>query len=201
MGNQTIYTMESVNLLVGTILGGTVAPGYSTHLTIQELKLPAMEEAYVDHMPGGAPVSIEIMMHVNKLESTFNLAGFNPDIMRVLGTANMAMQVFTANGLIRDRRSGQALAAQAIMVGRLGRVNPTAFRKGDLMSHEYSIRSIIKYSLHMQEIAGEGGSGDLKQIYNWDFFTSDFYVGDINLNTEMINTLGIPTVASPPGNA
>lgn len=187
MADATIYTMESANLICGDS-GSNSSPGISTHLTLQELKLPTMEEAYVDHTPGGAPIGIEIPTHMNKLEATFNLAGWDPKIMAYIGQPDPKYQKFTAYGLIRDRRSSKALQAMAIMEGRLGRVNPTAFSKGNLMSHEYSIKSIISYKLLMSLTV----NGQLSEIYFWDFFTSVRRIGGKDLNEDMIRLLRIP---------
>lgn len=194
---QNLYTMEAVNLICGDI-GGSSSPGYSTHLVLDELKLPALEEAYVDHMPGGAPVSIEIDMHFNRLEATFNLAGLQPDIMKLIATSRRELQRYTANGLVRERRTGRALKATAILQGRMGRANPTAFSKGNKMAHEYSIRSIVHYEFWMQVDPGaNGGGGGVIQepIYYWDFFTSEFRVGEVNINEDLIRVLEIPGVA------
>ena len=191
MSNSTIYVMESANMICGNSGGRGSAPGISTHLVLQELKLPTLEENYVDHAPGGAPVAIEIPTHQNKLEATFNLAGWDPKIMSYIGQNDPTYQVFTAYGLIRDRRTSRAHQAKAVMEGRLGRVNPTAFSKGNLMSHEYSIKSIVSYKLLMQEQA----NGPLDEIYWWDFFTSVRRVGGKDLNRDMIRMLAIPANA------
>lgn len=181
-----VYVMEAVNLKC-TDSGGGATPGISTHLTLSELKLPAMEENYVDHMAGGARMAIEIHTHLARLEGTFTLAGWQPEVMKLLGRSERINQVFTAYGLIRDRRVGTALQAVAVMEGRLGRVNPTAFTRGSLQHHEYSIRGIISYKLDMQQAAG----GSLNEIYFWDFFTSEFRVGGDDINKELRNTLAI----------
>jgi len=143
---SNIYTMESANMICGNT-GNKTAPGITTHLVLQELKLPGLEENYVDHAPAGASVAIEINTHINKLEATFNLAGWDPDVMVYFGREEFRYHQFTAYGLIRDRRQGVALGAYAKFQGRLGRVNPTAFSKGNLMAHEYSIKSIVHYEL------------------------------------------------------
>jgi phage tail tube protein FII len=189
----TVYTMESANLICGDVTPNEqgAAPGISTHLVLQELKLPGLEENYVDHTPGGAPIAIEIPTHMNKLEATFNLAGWDPGVMIFVGQNIRTYQRFTAYGLIRDRRSSQALQATAIIEGRMGRVNPTAFRKGDLMAHEYSLRSIVHYELWMQMNADATPS----EIYFWDFFTSTRRIGQVDLNDDMIRVLAIPGVA------
>ena len=195
MANTTVYTMESANLICGDTRpprgGASVsgAPGISTHLTLQELKLPGFEENYVDHAPGGAPLAIEIPTHFNKLEATFNLAGWDPEVMRFIGQNNPTYQRFTAYGLIRDRRSAAAHQAVAVIEGRMGRVNPTAFSKGNLQAHEYSIKSITHYELWMQNKAGNTRPNE---IYYWDFFVSRFRVGSVELTNDMVRLLAIP---------
>lgn len=190
MANATVYVMESANIICGDTRG-TSAPGISTHLTLQELKLPTMEENYVDHAPGGAPIAIEVPTHMNKLESTFNLAGWDPALMTYIGQNDPMYQRFTAYGLIRDRRTSKALQATAIIEGRLGRVNPTAFSKGNLMHHEYSIKSIVHYELYMQL---NSTSMMPAEIYFWDFFTSVRRIGGKDLNEDLVALLSIPAV-------
>ena len=197
MAQATVYVMEGANLICGDTRSpaaggdssGTTAPGSSTHLVLQELKLPALEENYVDHTPGGAPVGIEVPTHINKLEATFNLAGWDPNIMTFIGQNNPFLQRFTAYGLIRDRRTSNALGATAVIEGRMGRVNPTAFSKGNLMSHEYSIKSIVHYELWMQLTPGQATP---TEVYFWDFFTSRLRSGRVELTNDMVRLLAIP---------
>ena len=77
----------------------------------------------------------------------------------------------------------------ARMEGRLGRVNPTAFSKGNLMAHEYAIKSIVSYHLTMELAPG----GTPSEIYWWDFFTSVRRIGGKDQNADMIDNLSIPT--------
>ena len=197
MANSTVYVMESANLICGDTRspenpgagGGSTTPGVSTHLILQELKLPALEENTVDHAPGGAPMAIEIPTHFNKLEATFNLAGWDPAVMAFVGQTDRYHQRFTAYGLIRDRRTLVALQAIAVIEGRLGRMNPTAFSKGNLMAHEYSIKSIVSYKLHMQRAKNSSPV----VIYKWDFFTSQFASGRFDLNRDINTLLAIPS--------
>jgi len=185
----TVYVMEGANVICGNTVGAEGGmPGVSTHLVLQEVKLPTMEENYAEHTPAGAPIAIEVPTHINRLEATFNLAGWDPDIMKFLGQNSSEYHRFTIYGMIRDRRTSIALQAIARIQGRLGRVNPTAFSRGNLMSHEYSIKSITSYSLAMQRDIGE----DPEPIYGWDFFTSDLIIGGQNINADMVRTLAIP---------
>lgn len=189
-----VYTMEAANLIVGGS-GTDAAPGKSTHLVLAELKLPGMEENYVDFLPGGAPVAIEINTHINRLEASFNLNGWQPEVMGVLASSDYDQQIFTAYGLIRNRVDGTASRALAIMWGRLGRVNPTAFRRGDLMVYEFAIRGITHYELYMAPNANVDALN--YPIYNWDFFESRFEVTDMNgqvqnINEDLLTILAIP---------
>lgn len=173
----SVFIMEGANLFAGDH-----DPSNSTHLVLDELKLPGLEEVYTDHNPGGAPIAVEVDTHIQRLEATFNLAGWNVGVMQMIGSSNRAQQIFTAYGAIRDRRLGVLVESKAVMQGRLGRVNPTPFRKGDKMGHEYSIRGIVHYELTM---------GD-SEIYYWDFFESARRVGGVDLNETMNTILRIP---------
>ena len=186
----TLYVMEAANMICGDT-GDANAPGISTHLEIINLKLPSLEEHLVDHTPGGAPVQIEVPMFQNRLESTFALAGWNPGVLSMFASSLRAMQRFTAYGLIRDRRTGVALQAIAMFEARLSRANMGEFRKADLMSTEYALRSIVHYELYMQAVAGAEPS----EICFWDFFTSTRRMGGVDLNAEFNQILAIPGVA------
>lgn len=193
----TVYVLESANIICGDT-GAASQPGFSTHLVLQTMKLPGFQENNMDHAPGGARIAIEVPSHITKLESTFNLAGWNPDIDKLLGTSIRAQQRYTVYGLIRDRRTGSALQCRAFMEGRLGRRNPTEYKKGDLMAHEYAITSIVHYELYMQTtpIAAAAGSDTaLDEIYYWDFFESAFRVGGVDIQSEENMILAIPGAA------
>ena|SRR5215204_3339234 len=191
---NTIYTMEAANLFCSN-LGVENQPGFTTHLMLQELKLPGLEENFVDFLPAGSPVATEVKTHVNRLECTFTLNGWQPSIQQLIFPSSALQKVYTAYGVIRDHRTGRANKAEAIMYGRLGRVNPTAYRKGDLMQHEYSIRSITHYELRMESNPGSGvvdaGTTTMLEIYRWDFFENTFIVGNTDVTAAENRILGI----------
>jgi phage tail tube protein FII len=177
---SNVFTMESANLFCGAHDRAT-----SNHLRLLGLKLPGLEENYVDWNPGGAPIASEVETGINKLEATFNLAGWQPEVMKLIGTSKRERQVFTAYGVIRDRRQGIAVEARCIMQARLGRVNPTEFKRGDLQSHEYSIRGVVHYELYMKD----------DEIYYWDMFTNEFRIGGEDINVDTNRILKVPTSA------
>jgi len=170
--------MEAANLFTGGD-----PPNNSNHLALQSLKLPGMEEAFQDHSAGGAPVAIRIDTHINPLEATFNLLGWNIQVYNLMRSWVKANQHFTARGLVRDRMSGKAIAAEAVMWGRLSRINPTDYRRNDLMAHEHQINGITHYELKV---------GDQEVVY-WDFFTNELVIMGIDRNREQNNILLIPS--------
>jgi phage tail tube protein FII len=174
---MNVLTMEAANLFCGDHDRAT-----SNHLALLDLKLASLEENLVDWNPGGSPVASEVETGINKLEMTFNLAGWTPEVMKLIGTSQRERQVFTAYGVIRDRRAGSTLEAMAVAQGRLARVNPTSFKRGDLQQHEYTIRGIVHYELYLGE----------DEIYYWDMFTNELRIGGVDVNFETNRILRIP---------
>lgn len=184
---NNIYVLEAVNLLVSNVSATSNASQsiYSQHLTLSELKLPGLEEAYVNHQPGGAWLGIEVDVNITRLEATFNLAGIQTEVMTLLGRQ---LNTFTAFGAVRSRSDGTIQQAKAVMVGRLGRVNPQNFRRGDLLHHEYSIRGIVHYEFYLGEQSAP------EEIYFWDFFTNAFRIGTNDINADVNAALGLTGV-------
>lgn len=172
-----VLTMEAANIFCGDH-----DPSKSNHLTLGPLKLPALEVNYQDHTAGGAPVGIEVDTHVMRLECTFSLLGWTDYVMELIRASTREKQIFTAYGVIRDRRTGKAQEAKAIMQGQLGRVNPTEFRRGTNQDHEYSIRGIVHYELYLNKA----------ELYFWDFFENAFRSGGTDLNADINQILRIP---------
>ncbi|WP_276200174.1 phage major tail tube protein [Chelatococcus sp. XZ-Ab1] len=173
---STIYIMEAANLYCGDH-----DPANSKHLTLEELKLPDLQEVLVDHQPGGGKVGVEFAVGVEKLEPTFNLKGWDPVLLRQFGLGSRERRVFTAYGVVRDKRSGRAIEAKAVMEGRLSRIAPAAFQRGEAMSHEYSINEVLHYEVHFD---------GAEEMY-WDFFTNTFRLGGVDPDPEFNNILRI----------
>ncbi len=173
---MTLYIFEAANLFCGD-----VDPTKSKHLSIQELKLPALQEQYQDHMAGGAPVQIEIATGINKLEPTFKLVGHDPDLLREFGLGSRIRNMFTAYSVIVDRRTGRRIERKAIMEGRLGKVEEDAQKKGDLMATDYAINEVWHYEIWF----------DGREVYYWDFLTNTLRVNNVSENREINQILRI----------
>lgn len=175
---NTVYVMQAVNLFAGDH-----DPTASKHLSITELALPTLQEIYADHHPGGARVAVEWEVGIQKLEATFKLGGFDPDLLTRFGLNTRQRQVFTAYGVIADKRTGRMIEAKAIMEGRLGKVEPEAFQRGEFQSHDYAVNELTHYELWFDEA----------EKIAWDFFTNLWRVDGADQNADVNRILRIPT--------
>jgi len=176
---STVYLMTAANLFVGDH-----DPTKSKHLTLTELKLPDLQEIFADHHGGGTLVATEFAVGVEKLEPTFNLAGFDPDLLTAFGLNTRFRHTFTAYGNITDQRSGREIQSKAIIEARLGRVAPDAFTKGELQGHEYAMNSVVHYELWFDGV----------EKIAWDFFTNLWRVDGIDQYAAVNRNLGVPGV-------
>ena len=175
---STIYIMEAANLFCGDH-----DPTASKHLTLTELQLPALQEMYQDHHAGGSRVQIEVAVGIQKLEPTFKLAGWDPDLLTRFGLGSSRASVFTAYGVVRDKRTGVAYEAKAIMEGRLGKVEADTFQRGEMMGHGYAINEVMHYELWF---------ADQEKLY-WDFYSTDWRLDGVSQNDDERRILRIPS--------
>jgi P2 family phage contractile tail tube protein len=181
-----VQTMEAANLFCGK---DPKDVSVSNHLVLTEIKLPALDEVYVDHRAGGAPVAIEIDTVINKLESTFILLGWTPSVAALAASWERNQNHFYMYGVIRDRQSGDIIQAIAHLIGRLGKTDPQNWRRGDVMHWNYALKGIVHYELSI------GG----QPMYYWDFFTNDLRIGGVPRNDQINTALGIPAAPATIG--
>lgn len=173
---NSFYIMEAVNLFAGDH-----DPSNSKHLTLEEFKLPDLQEMYQEHMPGGGAVQVEFAVGIQKLEPTFKLKGFDPELLTQFGLGSKRLTRFTGYGVMRDQRTGEAIQSIASIEGRLGKVAPDAYKRGELNGDEYSISQVMHYELSF------GG----RELIYWDFFTNTLRMNGVDQQAETNRMLGI----------
>jgi len=176
MATGNIFVLTGVNLFCGDD-----DPTKSKALTLAELKLPTLEEDYQSHRAGGALVEIEIPVGIKKLDATFKLDGTDTDLLVKFGLNSKVRQVFTAYANISDRRSGRDIPARAIIEGRLGKVDPDAYKRGDLQAHNYAINEIVRYEYYY----------DGAEKVFFDFFENAWRVNGVDQLAAFNANLGI----------
>ena len=156
---NTIFFCEMANLYAGD-----ADPTDSKYLAIEEVKLPDLQGIFADHNPGGSPVAINVQVGVEKLEPTFKLKGFDPALLAQFGYGSSRRERFTIYAVMRDLRTGEAQEGKALIEGRLGRIAPDAWKRGEMASQDYAIHEVVHYEVFF------GG----QEILYWDFFTTEW---------------------------
>ncbi len=165
-----LYVLEYANLFCGSQPTDT---SVSNHLTLRSVQLPRLEMQYVDHRPGGAPVSIEVDVIQTRMECKFELAGITPQVMKLMGRQSYqafigGMNDYWFYGHVRDYMTGAAIQAEAYVRGQLGSVEPSEFKRGgEPFGIKYAIRGIVGYYFRLE--------GD--PVYAWNFFDNTWIVG------------------------
>lgn len=177
---NTIYTMEAANLFCGD-----ADPANSKHLTLEDLTLPDLQAMYADHHPGGSFVAMEMEVGVSKLTSTFKLKGWDPALIAQFGIGTQLKNKYTAYGMVRDKRTGRAFEAKAVLEGRIGKAGADTFTRGNSMGFQYSINEITSYQLYFD--------GD--ELVFWDFWTNTYRMGGVDQNADLNRILRVPNVA------
>lgn len=172
-----ILTMEAANLFCGDH-----DPNASKHLTLSELQLPALQEMFADHHAGGSRVQIEVPVGIQKLEPTFKLVGWDEDVLTQFGLGTSATKRYTAYGVLRSKRSGEARQVKAIIEGRIGKVEAETFKRGELQSHDYAINSVMHYEVYI----------DGKEKFYWDFYSGVWRVDSVDQNADERRLLNLP---------
>jgi len=173
-----MYVLEAVNLYAGD-----ADPSNSKFLTLTSLQLPTMEEVTADHMPGGGVGGINIGMGVlTALESGFNLNGYDPDMMTLFGLGGGERQVFTAYGVLKNKRTSEEIEAKTIMHAILSTVTPDEFTRGELQGYEYALREIVHYESYF----------DGREKHYFDFFTNVWRVDGVSKFAKRNRILLIP---------
>ncbi|WP_315773007.1 MULTISPECIES: phage major tail tube protein [unclassified Bradyrhizobium] len=175
---NTVYVQTAANLFCGDD-----DPTKSKHLTLEEMRLPSLEENYGEHTPGGALIGVEFSLGIKKLEAGFKLKGFDPDLLSQFGLGSKQRNVYTSYGVIVDKRTGRAIESKAIIEARLGRISQDAFQRGQLAGCDYALNEIVSYQLWF----------DNKEKIAWDFFTNVWRIDGIDQNADENTILRIGT--------
>lgn len=186
MASNTILTFEEANLFCGK---ESTDNSVSLHLKLSEVKLPAMDELFQEHRSTAAPVALEVNTIFARLECSFTIVGMDPQVYTAIAPAfesgqwNEDLMWFDMYGVVRDQLSGEIIKGHAKFNGRLGGVDPQAWRRGDLFHTACAIQGLRHYELSLDE----------ESLYFWNFFSNTLIVGGVNRTAGINNTLHIPT--------
>lgn len=165
--SNPILVMDYANLFCGSAPSDDTK---SNHLTLMQVQFPTMDVQYVDHRPGGAPVAIEIDTIMARFEVKFQLIGIVRQVWELLLRTSLTANDFWIYGNVRDQMTGEAVQAEVYVRGQMAAVEPSAFKRGEVFSTNYTIRGIRQYSFKLAN----------SPVYDWDFFQNSWAIGGIN---------------------
>lgn len=141
---NTIFNLDAANLFIGD-----EDPNDSQFLTLKDVTLPSLNESTRSHMPAGGAMAIEIgNRQIDAFQMSFNLDGFNPDVItRFMPTAPNRIK-YTIRGNMRDLRAGTDIECRAVVEGRMTQASMGAFSKDGGVQSEYQISEIVMYELY-----------------------------------------------------
>lgn len=104
--------------------------------TIQTLTLPTLTTKMEEFRGGGMDAPVELDMGMEKLEGSFELAEYNPDIIALYGLASADAQL-TARGAMR--RDGEAAVPVIVnMTGVIKELDPGDWTAGDMSTGTFA---------------------------------------------------------------
>jgi len=104
--------------------------------TIDTLTLPTFALKMEEFRGGGMDAPVELDMGMEKLEGTFALAEYNPDIVALYGLARADTQL-TARGALR-RDGEDAIPMVVNMTGQVKELDPGDWKAGDMATGTFS---------------------------------------------------------------
>lgn len=108
--------------------------------TIDTLTLPKLTTKMEEFRGGGMDAPVELDMGMEKLEGSFALAEYNPDMLALVGLASANTQL-TARGAIR-RDGEDAVPVVVNMTGQVKEWDPGDWKSGDMSTatHAFALR-------------------------------------------------------------
>lgn len=80
---------------------------------IDEIELPKLTLKTEEHRAGGMDLPVEVEMGMEKLESTFTISDYDPEVFRLFGLLDAENVQLTIRGAIQKQGREPRLAAKA----------------------------------------------------------------------------------------
>lgn len=103
-----------------------------------EITLPVPAEKMEELRNAGMVLPIDIPMGYEKLESSFKMTGFDPQVIKLFGLAVGQEREFMVTGALAHE-DGTIVNATAYIRGRLNKGSPGTWKPGEVGENEYSI--------------------------------------------------------------
>lgn len=111
---------------------------------VNEITLPKLAMKTEEHISGGMDAPIEIEMGMEKLESSFVMASYDPHVFRMLGFRKGGAIAIIARGALK--RNEEVIPMTVTMRGKVREIDMGSWKKGEDTSMTFNI-SVEYYRL------------------------------------------------------
>jgi uncharacterized protein len=159
------------------------------HLALEHIKWPQLSEKVVEHHGGGTFHPIDIPVGGEKLEFSFKLKGFDPDMMKKFGLGSPDRLNYTAYQVIQDYATGAKMEYKAILYGRLIKYDQGDVKPNEASDADYVISSITRYEVYY----------DGREMFYYEWQTQTRRINGIDQDAAAKQILRIPTTRGNAG--
>ena len=173
---QPLYILEAVDVRRADQAQSSRA------LTISKMAIPAIKRVKAEHKPGGGVGNVQFTFPmIEAVEPKFELKGFDPDIIGNFGFAAGTADKWTFAGAVRDKRSGRAIPARAVIQGIISEWEPTEFSPGEVAGVNHVINEVTHYEFWL----------DSTELWYWDFWERAGRSGGTSWFSDVVTALGV----------
>ncbi|MGD9740881.1 MAG: phage major tail tube protein [Bauldia sp.] len=137
---QPLYVLEAVDVRRAD------ETDQSRRLTITKIALPEVKRKTTNFAPGGGIGELAIAMpQIDPIMPKFELKGYDTDIISRMGFATGQHDKWLFAGALRDKQTGKAIPARAVIQGIVSTWTPDESELGGLAGCNYEINEVTHY--------------------------------------------------------
>ncbi|MFN4098142.1 MAG: phage major tail tube protein [Pararhodobacter sp.] len=143
--------MQPLYMLTAVDVRRANEPDSSRAITISKMTIPAVKFMTASHNPGGGVMGVEFALpRAEPIEPAMEIKGFDTDIFRGLGLVDR----WTFAGAVRDKKTGLAIPARAIIEGAIVEWEPDEASPEEFVGCTHAIKEVTHYEflLNGQEL-------------------------------------------------
>ncbi len=169
---QPLYMLTAVDVRRATEAGSSRA------ITVSKLTIPAITFATAGHNPGGGVMAVAFALpRIEAVEPAFEIKGLDTDVFGDLGSVGR----WTFAGALRDKKTGRALPARAIIEGAIVEWTPDDADPSDFAGCNHAIKEVTHYEFWL----------DGSELWYVDFFERVLRRGGNDLFADERRALGV----------
>ena len=168
---QPLYMLTAVDVRRATEAGSSRAT------IVSKLSIPAIKFATASHTPGGSVMAVDFALpRIEAVEPAFEVKGFDADIFGDLGEVGR----WAFAGAVRDKKTGKAMPARAIIEGAIVEWTPDDADPSDFVGCNHALKEVTHYEFWL----------DGAELWYVDFFERVLRRGGKDLFADERRALG-----------